>query len=180
MSALLPRIEALRTKYYEIEAAVLKSTIRPQNLPNWSAEIKKATEIKLSDNDEIKVDWERYEKLSPFHYKAILALKKFQDSCEATFAKNYTDGCSNTVQSAIIEKLNEMEADAAYFERPLTRIEDDLALKKELLKEKQRFLIEEKVSTLLDEHPQWAQQIVEDINNMDWDNPLLGTVLEEE
>lgn len=69
---------------------------------------------------------------------------------------------------------------AAYARSPLAKISKELTERKEMLEEKERFLIEEKIGDLLQRNPAWQKEIEDNLYAFKWSNPIKGTPLAEE
>jgi hypothetical protein len=87
---------------------------------------------------------------------------------------------SPKVHAAFMEKLKELEQVAVYSRTPVAKIQKELNERKEMLEEKERFLVEEKIGDLLTRHPEWAREIESNLYNLKWSNPIKGTPLAEE
>eukprot|EP01125_Pyxidicula_operculata_P021480 TRINITY_DN8297_c0_g1_i1.p1 TRINITY_DN8297_c0_g1~~TRINITY_DN8297_c0_g1_i1.p1 ORF type:complete len:178 (-),score=36.14 TRINITY_DN8297_c0_g1_i1:28-561(-) len=89
-------------------------------------------------------------------------------------------GLSSGFHQAFMAKLDDMEQEALALRAPLAQLQKELKVDIERLKERKMFLVEEKIGNILKDRPDWVQIIKEDLENMNWNNPLEGTVLDEE
>lgn len=67
-----------------------------------------------------------------------------------------------------------------YSRAPLAKISKELSERKEMLEEKERFLIDEKIGDLVARNPHWRKEIEDNLYAFKWSNPIKGTPLAEE
>jgi len=151
------------------------------DIPTFAADFKRLeTQIeKFGPPGPTPKDWDAAYKEFPYHRTALDAVKRYYVARSSSIeSDNY--GWSKAITEALKTKIADLEKEAAYSNKPIQKVLKQLEERNQMLREKERFLMEEKVTTLLAENPQWAEIIREDIYNMQYNNPLEGTVLEDE
>jgi len=76
-------------------------------------------------------------------------------------------------------KIRDMAMEMEYALEPLKKLQEDTKQKQATLVERLHFLHEEKINTLLFEHPEWAEEIRRRIANLEYCDPYEGTPFDE-
>jgi len=177
---LIGRLDRLKGAFTELQVS---SGVAPRAIPSFLSNVRRIPDETILSSDENttpEIEWNKYYKLLPHHRRTIDVLNQFYNE-RLQAMKNQNLGWSIAINNAIQEKLTEMEKDSTmYTQNVVKKIEGELTLKRDLLVEKQRFLTEEKISHLLEEHPEWAEVIIDDIKHSRFTLPTDGTALEEE
>jgi len=127
-----------------------------------------------------QIDWEYYYKSDPYKWRFIDAVKKRHEKRVEWLNSRPQGFMSPAVHKAYTDKMGDIHAEIQSQEAVIDNIIVLLDKETKITEEKARFLLEEKVNTILEEHPEWVDKIVDDIKNLRYNNPLEGTDFEEE
>jgi len=155
--------------------------LREKEIPTTIGEQKKveAALDKLAVPAEYAKEWEkRKNTYGTQHRLAIDALQRFQDA-RIRSLETQKHELSAPLVEALKAKLEEMDKEAQYAYAPLQRLRKEQRDRLTNLREKERFLMDEKITTLIAENPEWERQIDDDIYHLRYDNPGRGTILDE-
>ena len=142
----------------------------------------KLTELKtLSGHgpQDLGVDFATLRREYPYSRFTIDALEKFVADRERHIDA-YPVGFPTKVYDAIQEKLGALEADSHAAQTTLNKLVETLQSKKEDFQEKSKFLHEIHVNDILAEHPQWMDQIIQEVENLQFRHPTDDTPFQQE
>jgi len=116
--------------------------------------------------------------LLPHHRPHIDAFHKFMSDVKADmplFRGTYSKETTDFVNLKVKDMMEHLE----YTNRTFSLLSEQI--EKEALRTVERimFLHEEKVTTILEEHPEWAEEIRRKLYNLEFEDPFDGTPLEE-
>eukprot|EP01123_Difflugia_compressa_P012917 TRINITY_DN573_c0_g1_i1.p1 TRINITY_DN573_c0_g1~~TRINITY_DN573_c0_g1_i1.p1 ORF type:complete len:165 (-),score=34.28 TRINITY_DN573_c0_g1_i1:117-611(-) len=162
-------IDKVRALFFEVEkSAGLSHRLIPTSVPSPKINV----EIP-------EVDWKKIRENLPYHRQTLDQIERFSQECEKSLNATQISWSKN-VAKAFQEKIDDIEKEITYCTAPFKKIEQTLNEQLDIAKEKQAFLLDEKVTTFLSENPEWITIIKEETEILKYDYPLDSTPLEEE